>query len=167
MERRAFLSGAACAASAAAAALLLLPAAAYLLSPLRRPREEEGGWIDLGALDSLPEATPVLVPYAVEGSDGWQRRSRPGSAWVTRRGGEAQVFASACPHLGCAVRFDRPAGAFSCPCHASSFDPAGRRLSGPARRDLDPLPHRIEAGRLYIRHAEFRPAAPERTAVDA
>lgn len=166
MERRGFLSGVAAAATAAVAALLFLPAAAYLLSPLRR-REQEGEWIDLGALESLPDATPVLVPYTVESDDGWQRRARPASAWVTRRGGEARVFTSACPHLGCAVRFDRRSGVFACPCHASAFASDGSRLGGPARRGLDPLPHRIESGRLLIRHVHFRPAAPERMPADA
>jgi menaquinol-cytochrome c reductase iron-sulfur subunit len=166
MERRALLNGVAAAAAAAAAALLFLPAAAYVLSPLRR-RDEEAGWIDLGPLAAFPDATPALAPYAVEADDGWQRRARPASAWVTRRGAEAQVFTSACPHLGCAVRYDRGAGAFACPCHASAFAADGRRLSGPARRGLDPLPHRVEGGRLLIRHVHFRPAAPERIPVDA
>src|SRR3972149_2677223 len=122
MERRSFLSGVAAAATAAVAALLFLPAAAYLLSPLRR-REEEGEWIDLGALESLPDATPVLVPYPVESDDGWQRRARSAPR----------------------------AGVSACPCHASAFASDGSRLGGPARRGLDPLPHRIESGRLLIR----------------
>jgi menaquinol-cytochrome c reductase iron-sulfur subunit len=165
MERRSLLSAVVAAAGAAAAALVFLPAGAYFLSPLRR-RPQEGGWIDLGALESFPEATPVLVPYSVEAEDGWQRRAWPASAWVTRRGAEAQVFTSVCPHLGCALRFDRGAGTYVCPCHASAFAADGGRLAGPARRGLDPLPHRLEAGRLLVRHVQYRPAAPERVSAD-
>jgi len=44
------------------------------------------------------------------------------------------AFSARCTHLGCTVR--RTAEGFSCPCHGARFDPFGRVLVGPARRDL-------------------------------
>lgn len=155
MERRSVLSTLAAMAVAAIAALVFLPALAYLLSPLRR-REEAGAWIDIGPLDAVPEGTPVPAAYEVTLADGWARRSRPASAWLIRRGGDLRVLTSTCPHLGCAVRWLREEGRFACPCHASSFAADGRRLAGPAPRDLDPLPSRVERGRILVRHVAYR-----------
>jgi nitrite reductase/ring-hydroxylating ferredoxin subunit len=41
-----------------------------------------------------------------------------------------------CPHLGCLVSWNRAERSWDCPCHGSRFDPYGRVLTGPARRDL-------------------------------
>jgi nitrite reductase/ring-hydroxylating ferredoxin subunit len=67
-----------------------------------------------------------------------------------------------CPHLGCGIGYAADRGAFSCPCHASEFDAAGRRLSGPAPRDMDELECRVtepdENGRRWVevRYQEFQ-----------
>lgn len=51
----------------------------------------------------------------------------PDTAWaVSRR----------CTHLGCTLSFDEAAGQLVCPCHNSRFDTTGKRLAGPAQRDL-------------------------------
>ena len=50
-----------------------------------------------------------------------------GGAWaVSRR----------CTHLGCTLAFDEAARKLVCPCHQSQFDTHGKRLAGPAKRDL-------------------------------
>lgn len=161
MDRRSLLSTLAAMAASAIAALLALPSLLYLLSPLRR-REAQEEWIDLGALDSLPDRIPVLIPYEVRIVDGWARRTVAASAWVSRRGAGAAVWSSTCPHLGCAVRYLRENARFACPCHASAFGADGQRLAGPSPRDLDPLPLRIEGGRLHVRHVAYRPGGRER-----
>lgn len=161
MERRSFLTSVAAMAVTAIVAFLALPAFAYLLSPLRR-RPQDGGWTDLGAVASLPRGAPVLVPYAVAVVDGWQKRSRPASAWVIRRDDDFQVFTSTCPHLGCAVRWSRDLESFRCPCHASAFAADGRRLEGPSPRSLDPLPWKVDGDHLLIRHQAFRPGVAGR-----
>lgn len=49
------------------------------------------------------------------------------SAWaVSRR----------CTHLGCTLAYDEAARHLVCPCHHSQFDTSGKRLAGPAKRDL-------------------------------
>jgi Rieske Fe-S protein len=53
-------------------------------------------------------------------------------------GGEPvwQNLSLQCPHLGCTVHRDEEAKGFVCPCHGSRFDERGRRVAGPAAKDL-------------------------------
>lgn len=41
-----------------------------------------------------------------------------------------------CPHLGCALQWNRQERSWDCPCHGSRFDRQGKRLNGPATDDL-------------------------------
>lgn len=41
-----------------------------------------------------------------------------------------------CPHLGCALEWNRQERSWDCPCHGSRFDAEGRKLNNPAQRDL-------------------------------
>lgn len=41
-----------------------------------------------------------------------------------------------CPHLGCALRWNRQERSWDCPCHGSRFDALGNRLNGPATDSL-------------------------------
>lgn len=88
----------------------------------------------------------------------WARRSdvsnaddiAPGCGAVLVRGrhrlatyrdasGGLHVSSAACPHLGGLVHWNSASSTWDCPCHGSRFDPLGRVLSGPARRDLRKL----------------------------
>ena len=51
-----------------------------------------------------------------------------------------RALSAKCPHLGCTVNFDAVAQGFKCPCHGSTFDVSGAWISGPAQRNLQPLP---------------------------
>lgn len=53
---------------------------------------------------------------------------------VFRDGNRIAAMSSVCTHLGCTLTV-RDRG-FECPCHGSRFDVLGRRLTGPATRDL-------------------------------
>lgn len=55
-----------------------------------------------------------------------------------------------CTHLGCTVPWDASTRRFVCPCHASTFDVAGRVLASPAPRPLDYYPVRIENGQVKV-----------------
>lgn len=68
-----------------------------------------------------------------------------------------------CTHLGCTVPWNETEKKFICPCHASTFDIRGDRLTSPASRPLDLHPVsivngmiRVDAG-ARIRRSEFRP----------
>lgn len=45
-----------------------------------------------------------------------------------------------CPHLGCALRYNRAEHSWDCPCHGSRFDAQGQLLDGPATDDLQKRP---------------------------
>lgn len=42
-----------------------------------------------------------------------------------------------CPHLGCALRWNKDERTWDCPCHGSRFTRDGRLLDGPAQEGLD------------------------------
>ena len=42
-----------------------------------------------------------------------------------------------CPHMGCALKWNRQEHSWDCPCHGSRFDGEGRLLDGPATGDLE------------------------------
>ncbi len=41
-----------------------------------------------------------------------------------------------CPHLGCALKWNKAEHTWDCPCHGSRFDENGKNLDSPANRDL-------------------------------
>ncbi len=41
-----------------------------------------------------------------------------------------------CPHLGCQLSWNADERTWDCPCHGSRFDADGRRITGPAQRDI-------------------------------
>lgn len=50
------------------------------------------------------------------------------------------ALSARCTHLGCTLNYDVGRERFACPCHGSVFDLKGRRIAGPARKDLPILP---------------------------
>lgn len=44
--------------------------------------------------------------------------------------------AKRCPHLGCALRYNKAEHSWDCPCHGSRFTESGRVLDGPANGNL-------------------------------
>ncbi len=45
-----------------------------------------------------------------------------------------------CTHLGCRLNYREKEHILLCPCHQSRFSPQGRRLAGPAQRNLPTFP---------------------------
>lgn len=41
-----------------------------------------------------------------------------------------------CPHLGCALKWNKAERSWDCPCHGSRFSESGHLLDGPAQQDL-------------------------------
>lgn len=60
------------------------------------------------------------------------------------------VYDAHCTHMGCILNYDEKKDRFVCPCHNSEFTISGKRLQGPAQRDLDIISSKIENKLLYI-----------------
>ena len=50
--------------------------------------------------------------------------------------GESWAVSRICTHLGCRLNYSETDRLLVCPCHGSRFTVRGRRIAGPARRDL-------------------------------
>lgn len=61
-----------------------------------------------------------------------------------------------CPHLGCTVPWREESRLFICPCHASTYEPNGQLIAGPAPRPMDIMPIRIEGGRVIVDTGDIR-----------
>lgn len=42
-----------------------------------------------------------------------------------------------CPHMGCALQWNKQERSWDCPCHGSRFDKNGRKLTNPSQKDLE------------------------------
>jgi Rieske Fe-S protein len=155
-----------------------------LLDPLRRRAKGAAGaggeetikFVRLGPLDLLPaDGIPHQFALTDDTVDAWTRSTgqRVGTAFLTRTdspdGPKVTALSSVCPHLGCAVDFNGPAGEFECPCHASAFAKDGVKLFGPSLRGLDPLAVKLVeidgTKEIWVECARFRTGISERIAV--
>ncbi len=64
--------------------------------------------------------------------------------FVVRREGKLLALSSYCTHRHCKLEAEADR-TFYCPCHGSTFDPAGKVTEGPATRDLPVLALAINA----------------------
>ncbi len=60
------------------------------------------------------------------------------------------AFSMVCTHEACTVEDPASDGAIVCRCHNARFDGDGRRVSGPATRDLPRLFVEVSAGRVFV-----------------
>jgi Rieske Fe-S protein len=69
---------------------------------------------------------------------------------VKSAGDKVVVLNAACPHVQCKLFWDAATKQFACPCHASFFDANGKRISGPASRDMDKAEFTVAAGQVVV-----------------
>jgi menaquinol-cytochrome c reductase iron-sulfur subunit len=127
---------------------LLVPTAvsiAAFLNPLRQ-KSQSGQFMRLVSLEVLPEdGTPRKVPVIADRTDAWNTYpAEPiGAVFLRRKGAEISALQVICPHAGCSINYESSSsgGKFFCPCHAASFDLAGKRTdaTSPSPRDMDTL----------------------------
>lgn len=161
--RRSFLKVAVGFLAALNGLVLGVPFMKTLLSVLRAG---EAPWVEVANIGSLPEGRPVDIKFETREQDAFYRNTVLHTVWVIKKpDGDVSVLSPVCPHLGCYFKWNGSTGHFECPCHASVFAKDGEVLSGPAPRSLDTLPHKTEAGRLYVRWVRYRPGAAEKIAV--
>ena len=170
-SRRGFLKVATMGLGALIGAVLAVPLVRYLFFPVgRRIVSDSAEAVDILDENVLKKgAPPTRVPIvASDVRNAWSVADDVplGSAWVRRNeSGDVEALSSVCPHLGCAIDFDDQQSVFTCPCHKSSFQLDGAKISGPSKRGLDPLPVKVEEGRVKLTWVRFRPDVPEREPV--
>jgi Rieske Fe-S protein len=163
--RRQLLEVAALGTGACAVGLCAWPFAAALVdAPVEAARDAP--FTDLAADAEVREGEPVKAFARAPRRDGWSVETRDvGAVWLVRLGGQVRAFSGVCPHLGCVVDRDKDGKGFACPCHASHFTADGTVQGGPAPRGLDPLPVKVEGGRVLVQVLQFAPGTRERKAV--
>ena len=113
--------------------LLAVPAARFVVAPAAggaAGQVDQDGRARVLSRRGSPSACALVADHR----DAWtlEKQVQLGAAWLLREGDAVKAWSTTCPHLGCAVDRSASAPGFYCPCHDSSFDPDGRRLSGPS-----------------------------------
>lgn len=108
-------------------------------------------WLDVASVSELTGPQPLSRKIVAEHITGWAITTEEHSVFVLPAKNN-QVLSAVCPHEGCEVAWDQNTNRFSCPCHESYFAPDGARISGPAPRGLDPLPMRVQDGKLQVQN---------------
>jgi len=138
-----------------------VPLADYLVGTSLKKDAET--WSKAGSIAELKVNEPVSLTFSAVEKAGWQEKTVERDVWAVRRpDGTVTVYSPICPHLGCGYRWDPAANHFACPCHASVYDINGKVLGGPAPRDLDTLPSKVEGGILYVTYEKFRVGIPDK-----
>lgn len=137
------------------ALLLIVPVVEYLLSPILKSKNYIS-WVSLGSLAQFPEGQTRLATYRNPFTRPWDGQTDDIPCWVRHvSGGEFQVFAINCAHLGCPVRWFPQSQLFMCPCHGGVYYADGSRAAGPPPRGLFQYPYKIEAGELMIKAGQL------------
>ncbi len=162
IDRRSFFGVLLGIGSAGMGALLAVPVLRYVLYPLYA--KSKSTWSPIGSMDEFSNLSqPILKHLTLKQVDGWREVDSSLTVYVTKSAdGALTVLSDICPHLGCAVAWQKAQDKFFCPCHGSVFKPNGKHVSGPAPRGMDPLPHKIVDGKLMVKFEYFRENVPNR-----
>lgn len=166
-SRRKFLARATMAMGGIIGAVMTVPLVRYLLYPVHRKvvqsADEPVDVIAAGEL-KVGDHPKLVVVNSDAVRDAWSVSAAPlGAVWLRKvkdAGGAEKVEAlsSACPHLGCAVGYDKEDKKFKCPCHRSAFSLNGDKLTGPSKRGMDPIEAKVDAeGRVKVTFKKYRP----------
>jgi cytochrome b6-f complex iron-sulfur subunit len=66
---------------------------------------------------------------------------------------KSRVYAvnALCPHQECLVNWKPEKAVFLCPCHGSTFAADGKYLQGPANKDLQTFPAKLEGEMVWVK----------------
>jgi len=164
--RRNFLAALLGAGSAGVGALLAIPVVRFVLHPILASTTEKS-WTEVGKVDEFSAgAAPVKKLVQFEQRDGWRRTVLQKPVYVVKdAAGQVTVLSAVCPHLGCTLPWVAEQNEFICPCHKGTFDAAGKFVSGPPPRNMDPLPMKVEDGVVKVQYEFFRQLTPTREVI--
>jgi Rieske Fe-S protein len=150
------------------AAVAAVPAVAYVGYPLAHATVSgSSGFVKVGKSDAFKPGQPVKVDVFADKRDAWNRvvKVKIGSAWMLREGAELRAYSTVCPHLGCAVDFEKDDTKFKCPCHHSTFALDGKVEGGPAPRSMDLLDVEEKDGIVSVRYQRYRQGIADKEVV--
>lgn len=165
-ERRGMLKGLVAAGSAVFVGGVAAPAVTIALAPILKKSDSNEKWVRVARLSDLTEGEPKRAPVISEMTDAFTRYAKEnlGAVWLVRTGDSVRALSVTCPHLGCGVE-KSPTG-YGCPCHTSVFDPSGKKVSGPAPRDMDVMETRVVGEGIdrtvEVQFKKYRQGIPER-----
>ncbi len=161
LNRRSFFGALLAVGAAGMGAILAVPVLRYVLYPLYA-RSSKNVWSPVGDMNAFSNLSkPVMKPLDLKQVDGWREVDSSQTVYVTKSAqGELGVLSSICPHMGCTISWHEGQDEFYCPCHGSVFSADGKHISGPSPRDMDPLPHKIEDGKVLVNFEYFRENVP-------
>lgn len=136
----------------------LAPLAGAFLHPLRRGAAAVRKPVRVATLADFPAQGPLRAEVVDEHRDAWMRteKERVGACWLRKDEKGVRALSVVCPHLGCAVDWSPEEKRYRCPCHDARFDAAGKRISGPAPRDMDELETRVDGdGSVWVTYRRF------------
>lgn len=110
-----------------------------------------GRWVRVAASADVPEG--VMRPFDLGSVIGFVRRVD----------GKPEAVSGVCTHQGCRLWFDAPDDRLRCPCHSTSFSPAGQVLTHQLPIAPKPLPTlmvREQGGAIEV----FAPPGPNEPA---
>ncbi|HVT61094.1 MAG TPA: Rieske (2Fe-2S) protein [Thermoanaerobaculia bacterium] len=146
-------------------ALMAVPLLRFALHPLFDSTSGTD-WFPLGSPEEFGGADPVRAEVSFRKTDGWRVSQVKQTVWVTHdSSGQLRVLSGTCPHLGCVAVWRDDQKSFVCPCHKGTFAKDGERLAGPPPRGLDPLPVKVEGGKLWVKYQYFRQLVAQREVV--
>ena len=119
------------------------------IGPTSKQQQIEN-WVPLAKLSELApgQVTTVLMKFQVKNGIYSQEASRP--VMISRLTDQIVCYKTACPHLGCTVRWDAQSTEFRCACHGGTFDRAGNVIAGPPPHGLDTYQHKVEGDQLFV-----------------
>ena len=88
----------------------------------------DGFWVEVARVEDVPVGTAVR--FSTAAFDGF----------VVNDAGEIRALSSVCTHMGCTLQFRPDWQDLRCPCHAASFDLAGRLANGRRTWRENPYP---------------------------
>jgi len=147
---------------------------ATFLDPLWRQKKTRGDasgplFRRVASLEALPaNGTPIQVPVVADLTDAWNREANQpiGAVYLRRDGDTVHCFNAICPHAGCFVGYAAERKIFQCPCHTSSFELDGQRISpSPSPRNMDELAvdqEKLKAGEVWVQFVNYYPGKEDR-----
>ena len=140
MERRGFLVWLAGAALALGGLFMGATVVQALMPPSRSiDGKTKVGTVAIAKIADLQVGKPVLDDY---GDDVL--------FLVKKSATKVAVLSQTCPHVGCKLSFNGKTNEFDCPCHASSFSIDGKKLKGPAPRDMYAADFQLVNGEVVV-----------------